>query len=579
MNQINNEKIIDILKNLSILLEIKGENPFKARAYSNAANLIEVKNIDVIKEINEGTLSEIKGFGKALVSKLTELVNNGKLEYYEKLKQEIPLTLIDLTKIGGLGPKKVNQIWKKLNITTVEALEKACLNGELKNLKGFTEKTEEMILNGIEHKKASKGRFIQQSVKKQAEDIWKILSELKEVEKVAITGEIRRFTETIKELNFIIGYKNFENLDETCKLAIQNYCSELEIVDNLPDSYILKGITSLKVPITFRFVPFENYYIVLHQTTGNDEYIKSFNKYLEQNNFRIIDNHFFKDSTKITINSEKELYSIIKLQYVEPELRESTKPIEIARQNQLPKLIEVTNLKGMIHVHSNWTDGQNSIREMALKSKELGFEYMVLCDHSQSAAYANGLTKERVKLQQKEIDKLNNENLGIKIIKGIESDILNDGSLDYDEETLKSFDIVIASIHSGFRMTKSEMTKRIITALKNPYTTILGHPTGRLLTVRPGYDLDMKQVIDCASDYGKIIEINSNPYRLDISWENLLYAKEIGMKTSINPDSHRTSSLTDIFIGVNVARKAWYEAKDVINTYSYEDFLKNIVKK
>lgn len=574
----NNDKILEILNNLAILLEIKGENPFKANAYSNAAKLIEVKKIDVKKEIEDRTLGEIKGFGKALVSKLTELVNTGKLEYYEKLTQEIPITLIELTKISGLGPKKVSQLWKQLNITTIDELEKACQNGELKKLKGFSEKTEELILNGIEHKKASKGRFIQQAVKKQAEEIWNLLTLINGIDKVSNSGDVRRFTETIQELYFVISYYKLDNLIDNCKSTLKDICFEFTILNDTKNP-IIKAKTNLNVPITFHFVPTTEYPIVLHQTTGNKDYLNAFNHYLNKFNFRINNNHLTQKNQIIQIKSEKELYDIVGLQYVEPELRESSRPIEYAINKKLPRLIEINDLKGMIHVHSNWSDGKNSIREMALKSKELGFEYMVLCDHSRSAAYANGLNEERVLSQHKEIDKLNNENLGITIIKGIESDILNDGSLDYSDNFLQNFEIVIASIHSGFKMSKSEMTKRIIKALKNPYTTMLGHPTGRLLTVRPEYEIDIKQIIDCAVDYGKIIEINSNPYRLDISWEHLIYAKEKGMKTSINPDSHKTSTLTDIFIGVNVARKAWYEPKDVANTYSYLEFLKNFVKK
>ncbi|OGU40857.1 MAG: hypothetical protein A2X61_15910 [Ignavibacteria bacterium GWB2_35_12] len=553
------KKLVKILDNIAILLEIKGENPFKSRAYSNAATLIRENQIDVFKEVQDGTLGNIKGFGEALVKKLTDYVQNGKMSYYEKLTSEIPESLVDIIKINSMGPKKTKLVYEELGIKTVNELEDSCLNGSLAKVKGFTDKTIEIILNSIAHKKASKGLFLQNSVIEYAE---KLLNQLKsdyDIIDAEISGSYRRFAETISELQIIASTKNPETINEKFKSI---FGAELK-------GSQLKLTTNENVPVTIEFIKPEEYIFKLHESTGSDDYISAFNNLIKEKGKKSYS--YFK--------SEVELYNEIGIQFVTPELRESSKALEKAKQFKIPKLIGNSDLKGMLHVHSNWSDGRNTILEMALKSKELGFEYIVMCDHSRSAGYTNGLSIERVQAQHEEINKLNNENHGIKILKGIESDILNDGSLDYPEEVLDSLDIVVASIHSSFNMSKSKMTKRIIAALASPFTTILGHPTGRLLTSRQPYEVDIREIIDAAADYGKIIEINSNPYRLDLSWENVIYAKEKGVKIAINPDSHKTTTLEDVFIGVKVARKGWLEAKDVVNCLDYDDFMREVVKK
>jgi DNA polymerase (family 10) len=571
----DNDKIIDILDNIAVLLQLKGENEFKARAYSSAAESIRIKNINIDEEVKNGTLGEIKGFGKALVSKLTELSTTGNLAFYQNLIEEVPLSLIDLTSISGIGVKKARQLWKELSIRTIDELEDACMKQLLRKLKGFTDKTEEMILNSIEHKKASKGRYTQQAVKVQAEQLWKLINELEFVNQITLTGDVRRFVETIKELHFIVAVDSPESAIKQLEQILK---ADLTLTSIDYDKFNIYGINQYKVPIKFQIVSEHEYPVILHNTTGNSEYLNEFMKFAESNDIIIEDKRILQSNHEIYIEKEHEIYELLNIDFIPPELRETANVLNFAKEKNLPKLIESSDLKGMIHVHSTWSDGRNTIKEMALKSKQLGFEYMVLCDHSKSAGYANGLTADKVKAQHYEIDKLNEENLGIKIIKGIESDILTDGSLDYDDNTLSSFEVIISSIHQGFKMSKSDMTKRIIKAIKNPFTTMIGHPTGRLLTVRQGYDLDIKEIIDCAADYGKIIEINCNPYRLDLSWENIIYAKSKGMKTSINPDSHKIETLSDVFIGVSVARKGWLEANDVVNCLNYEEFFRFIGK-
>lgn len=551
------KKLIKILDNIAILLEIKGENPFKAHAYSNAAEIIRENQVDIEKEVQAGTIGNIKGFGEALVKKLTDYVQNGKMSYYEKLTSEIPESLVDITKINSMGPKKTKLVYEQLGVKSIHELEEACLNGSLSKLKGFTDKTIDIILNSIAHKKASKGMFLQNTIIEYAENLLNNLKSDSQIIDTEISGSYRRFAETISELQIIASTNNPESVCEKFKSSFG--------AEQTGNQLKLSSIEN--IPVSIDFVKPDEYIFKLHQLTGSDEYISAFNKLLNEKNIK----------SEIILNSEEELYNNIGIQFVPPELRESSMALEKAKQFKIPKLIENSDLKGMLHVHSTWSDGKNTITEMALKAKELGFSYIAICDHSRSAGYTNGLSIERVQAQHDEIDKLNNENPGIKILKGIESDILTDGSLDYPEDVLNKFEIVVASVHSSFNMSKSQMTKRIIAALASPYTTILGHPTGRLLTSRLPYEVDINEIIDAAADYGKIIEINSNPYRLDLSWDNVIYAKEKGVKIAINPDSHKIKTLGDVFIGVKVARKGWLESKDVVNCLDYDNFMKNVV--
>jgi DNA polymerase (family 10) len=564
-----NEKVIKVLKKLSTLLLLKGENPFKARAYSNAAELIKMQKIDIEKAVKENTLASIKGFGKALQEKITDYVINGEMQYYKKLIAEIPPGLIEINRVSNIGPKKARILFYDHNITSIELLEQAAKDGSLLKIKGFSSKTSEEILNSIQHLKASRGRFLMHLSQKESKDILKLLESVDNVSYASLTGKNRRFAETIDDLNFIASTDNTVELLDSLKDTLFPEMNNDEII----------GKTSSDIPVKICVTANDDYILKLHETTGSKEYINEFNDILYQNGYRIKSNKLFKNDEQIILNSEKELYDLLGIQYIEPELRERPKILNIARDHQLPELIKPEDMRGMIHVHSNWSDGINSIKEMALEAKHLGFSYIVICDHSQSASYAGGLSIEQIDQQHKEIDELNEEDLGIQILKGIESDILQDGSLDYPEDVLEKFDLVVASVHSHFKMSEKEMTKRIVYALMSPYTTMLGHPTGRLLLAREAYPLDIDEVFRAASDYGKIIEINSNPYRFDLSWENAMKAKEMRVKISINPDSHNTSTLNEVFFGVKSARKAGLTMADVINCLEYNDFINNIVNK
>jgi len=559
------KKLVKLLRNASILLQIKGENIFKANAYSNAADIIESQQLDVAELVQNGKLGEIKGFGEALVKKITEYVQTGKMSFYEKLISEVPEELIKITKIPGIGPKKTKQLYEKLGIRTIEDLEKACIEGKIASLKGFSEKTQEILLNSIQHIKAWKGKKQLFACFQEAENVASILRSTPAVEEFSIVGEMRRYTEVISNVEFLVACESPEPVIDVFKSKYS-----IAVEENL-----LKFETDEEISVVIHFSNPENYHWQLHNLTASDEYLNHFQQYFEEKTNSRFNLLVFplKDHK---LQSERQIFDLLDLQYIPPELREKAIAIEKAKAREIPRLVDEKDLKGMIHVHSTWSDGFNSIEQMAIAAKNLGFEYIAICDHSQTARYANGLEPERVLQQHKEIDELNSKGLGIRILKGIESDILPDGSLDYSEDILRQFDLVVASVHSHFKMTKSEMTRRIIYAIMSPYTHILGHPTGRLLLARDSYEVDVKEIIDAAADYGKIIELNANPYRLDLPWEYLMYAKEKGVRISINPDSHDYNSLVDVFYGVKFARKGWLEPKDVVNCLSVDDFMSYI---
>lgn len=554
--------LIQILKNIALLLELRGENPFKSRAYSNAAQIIEEQSIDVAERVRQGTLTDIDGFGKALREKISDYVLNGRMAYYDKIKAEIPESLLLVTKIAGIGPKKAKKLHDELGIESLEDLEKAGQDGRIGKVKGFGKKTQEAILSGIHHYKANKGRLLQEQARSYARDILENIRTTENVIRADISGDYRRHAETISQIDIVVDKASPK---------------EAFLIDDKIAGKLIE-LEKSGTPVNFHISDSGNYFFEMHWITGSKKYMEELRKLALEKGFELNSSGIFKNGDGIILQSEEQLYDMLGMQFVPPELRESFKAIEVAIENSIPRLVEHSDIKGILHCHSTWSDGHNSIEEMALRAKELGYSYFGISDHSQSAAYANGLTPDRVKRQHEEIDRLNEKGLGIRIFKGIESDVLPDGSLDYDEEVLESFDFVVASVHSAFRLSREQQTRRIICALQSPYTTILGHPTGRLLLVRKGYDVDIHEVIDAAAEYNKIIEINANPYRLDLAWENVIYAKEKGVKIAVNPDSHRIETIGDLRYGVNIARKGWLEKEDVVNCLDAEEFKKEIFK-
>ncbi|MFN3194449.1 MAG: DNA polymerase/3'-5' exonuclease PolX [Chlorobiota bacterium] len=562
-------EITKILKEVAELLELKGENHFKTRAYTNAANLISEERIDIEKHVKEGTLREIDGIGKALQEKLTDFVENGTMQYHQNLLKEIPSEMVTLSKIKGVGPRKARKLVEQHNVDSVATLKEMAENGELEKIKGFGAKSVQQILNSIEEAASYEGKFRLDTAYNAATDIMELLKESDSIKKASYAGELRRWLEVIEKLDFVVVLNDIDKLVEILSIDFKPEVKN----DKISFTYGHKAL-----PVVLHIADEDNFGLIAHDLSCSPSYLAAFES-LRDNAFKIKENYLYNGDEKLSIPNEEELYKQMALQYVEPETREEPQALQFANTNELPKLIEESDMKGMLHCHSKWSDGLNTIEEMALEAKALGYSYFAITDHSQTAVYANGLSPERVLAQHREIDELNQKDLGIRILKGIESDILNDGSLDYDEEILEKFDLVVASIHSNFTMSKKDMTDRVIRAVMSPYTTILGHPTGRLLLRRKEYQIDQKAVIDAAAEHKTVIEINANPHRLDLDWRLLGYAKHKGVKIAINPDAHNLRGLQHVKYGVRMARKGWLTHSDIVNTYSYNKFKMTVLSK
>ncbi len=545
----NTEDIADALEITAKLQELHGENPFKVRALSGAAYKLSKTRMD-LRGKSQNEIEQIEGVGKGIAAKIIELLSTGTTEEFEELKNKTPLGVIEMLGVKGLGPKKVRQLWKELNVESLGELLYACHENRLVDLKGFGIKTQESVQKNIEFKQSNSGKIHFARAEKEVLQMVKNLKQnISFIENISATGEVRRKCDIITKIEIIASTNEIEEV----KVILTEQLGFIE--DEEIENTFVYGNEGCPT-IIYLCAP-ENFYKELFETTGSSEFIEQF---LE---------------TEIeTPESEEEIFESQGLQFIEPELRESSSIIKIAKENKIPKLIEYSNLKGILHNHSTYSDGMNTLQEMAEYCKELGFEYFGICDHSQTAVYAEGLKPEKVLLQQKEIDKLNKQLAPFKIFKGIESDILNDGRLDYEEDILKTFDFVVASVHSNLKMDEEKATHRLLKAIENPYTTILGHPTGRLLLAREGYPLNHKKIIDACAANGVIIELNAHPYRLDIDWSWIPYCIEKGVKISINPDAHQKEGLKDMCYGVYSARKGMLDTKNCFNALSLEEIEK-----
>ena len=546
------------------ILGLKGGNPFKIRAYYNAARALETLDEDIEVLVRNNKLKEVKGIGEAINKKITELITTGRLEYYDNLKASIPESLVEMLKIPGLGPKKIKTLYDKLDIKNVGELEYACLENRLVELPGFGEKTQKKILEGIKFVKRFSNQHLFSEAYSEANLLKQYLLKTGLVIRCEIAGSIRRKKEIVKDIDILATTDNPQKLME----SFVEYEKTKDV--------IVRGDTKTSITLgsginaDLRVVKDEEYPYALHHFTGSKEHNTTMRHRAKRMGIKMNEYGLFKGDTLIKCQDEEEIFRKLNLSYIPPEIRENMGEIEAAEKGEIPVLVEQKDIKGVFYVHTNYSDGANTLTEMVNGARELGYKYIGITDHSKSARYAHGLKEEDILRQFDEIDRLNEKYSDIKILKGIESDILKDGSLDYEEDLLKKFDFVIASVHSNFKMSKEEMTERIIKAVKSKYTKILGHVTGRLLLSRDGYDLDIYKVIDTCAEYDKIIEINSNPHRLDIDWRYIKYAKEKGVKLAICPDAHRVEGLQDVKYGVGIARKGWFEAKDVINTYDVD---------
>lgn len=556
--------VSDILENIAMLLEIKGENPFKSRAYYNAAKALSgITNLEEL--VKEKRLREIKGIGEALSQKIEEYSKTGTMAYYEELTQVVPESLLELMQIPNLGPKKIKVLYDELEITNIGELEYACKENRLIHLTGFGEKTQENVLKGIEFFKRHKGEFLFGDVYQEAERIRQRLSTIVDPIWAEVCGSIRRRKEVVRDMDILVAAENHEK--------IASFFVSMPEVDQVLVTGETKTSVRMKsgIEADLRVVTRQEFPYALVYFTGSKEHNVRLRGIAKKKGWKLNEYGIFDGDNLVICKSEEEIYRALGLPYIPPELREDSGEIEAAEQDKLPSLIQHEDIRGIFHVHTDFSDGVDSLERMVEAAQKFGFSYLGVSDHSKTAYYAGGLKHDAILRQWEMIDTLNKKNSTFRIFKGIESDILSDGSLDYDDSILEGFDFVIASVHSGFTMKKDDMEERILKAMKNPYTTILGHPTGRLLLSRDGYQVDMMRIIDCAAQNHVILELNASPYRLDIDWRYLKYAKDKGVMISINPDAHAVAGLEEVFFGVNIARKGWQESKDILNTRDVND--------
>ena len=558
------DSMAEILRNIATLLELKDENPFKVRAYRAGADVVESFPGDIIAQARDNNLAGIKGIGDALRDKLHELATTDRLEFYEKLKAEFPAGILELFNISGLGPKKIAALYKELKVASIADLRRVCEDGTASKLSGFGEKTVAKLLESIAFREAHASEFRAGDVAVVVEQVLEALKTHPDVSRAEVCGSYRRGKEVCHDLDFLVATKHPERV-------IESFVSLPLFVNT-----IAKGETKASVHTAdglqcdLRAVSNEQYPYALVYFTGSKEH----NVALRQ---RCLDRGWSLNEYTITVSEgsdappaiyeERDLHRALGLDFIPPELRENHGEIAAAEEGNLPALVELSNLRGTFHNHTTASDGNATLEEMADAARELGLQYLGIADHSKSSFQANGLSAERLLKQVQAIRALNETyEREFKLFAGSEVDILKDGSLDFEDELLAQLDYVVASVHNVFTLSEEEMTKRIIRAIENPYVTMIGHLTGRLLLQRPSYAVNIPAIIDAAAETGTIIELNASPWRLDMDWRWWKLAQDKGVKTSINPDAHSTRGLQDLYFGIRSARKGWLRKETVINT-------------
>ena len=550
-----NKTVARTFRLLSQLMELHDENPFKVKTIASTAYKID-KLAFPIAQKSLPEIEGISGIGRSTASKVWELLQTGMIKDLDDLLEATPAGVVEMMRIKGIGPKKVNIIWKELGIENVGELLYACNENRLIEAKGFGAKTQDEIRKAIEFAMAGAGRHLYAQVEELAEAVIASLKSFLKTDLISFTADYRRRCEIIDELDLLIASPI--SLEEIAKIT------GLKILNKTETGGELESDSGLKVLVSFCSP--EDFAYQLAIQTGAEDHVAELHKRL--------------NNRQPKVQTEAEVYALAGLPFIEPELREGLFEFDLAEKNQLPRLVEWKDLKGTLHNHSTWSDGVHTLEEMALFCRdELKLEYLGICDHSKSAFYANGLNEERVIAQHEEIESLNKKLGDFKIFKGIESDILFDGSLDYPSEILASFDFVVASIHSILKMNEEKATSRLIKAIENPYTTILGHPTGRMLLARSGYPINYEKVIDACAANGVVIEINANPLRLDLDWRWHQYAINKGVLLSINPDAHRNSGFFDTHYGILAARKGGVSAENCLNALSGAEISAYFAKK
>lgn len=570
-----NLEIADTFRMIADMLEIKGENVFKVRAYRQAVLTLETLPEDIDRIMKTGKLQQIPGVGKGIAEKIEELINTGSLKYFEDLKESLPEGLVRMLEIPDVGPKTVHALFEKLHITSIDELEKAASGGRLRGLEHFGEKTEQNILRGIQLLKSRSGRLLLGAAFQLAESVIERMGKLEEVQKISPAGSLRRMKETIGDIDILVSSKEPEKVMDA--FAGMPEVSGVLAKGPKKSSVIMEN----RVQADLRVVPDESFGAALQYFTGSKQHNVKLREMAAKKGLKINEYGVFEAGTDRRKAGEDEagVYREAGLGFIEPELREDRGEIEAALKDALPELLKLSDIKGDFHVHSEWSDGTDAIRELAEEARERGYEYIAICDHSGSLKVAGGLPPDKKLKQLAEIEKVNREIDGIKVLAGAEVDILSDGLLDYSDDLLSRLDIVIAAVHTGFRQDSETITSRILRAMNNKYVNIIAHPTGRLIQHREPYAVDIDKIIEEAENTGTFLELNCYPDRLDLNDIDCGKAAAAGVRVALGTDCHNRMQFGVMKFGVGTARRGWLGKKDVVNTLSFEEIMKLLAGK
>ncbi len=573
---VHNSDIAEILSRTADYLDIKGENPFRIRAYRNAARTIGSLSRSIADMVTqEEDLTKIQGVGQDLAGKIKDIVKTGTLPLLEELKQELSPELSTLMEIPGLGPKRVKILYDKTGIGSVEELRQAAEEGKVRTLAGFGVKTESAILEEIGKIKETKkgGRRVKLAVAEQVvEPLIGYLKKIAGVKEIDVAGSYRRRRETVGDLDILVA------CGQGC--PVMDRFIGYEDVEKI----LSRGKTRSSVvfrnglQVDLRVVPEESYGAALVYFTGSKAHNIAIRKIAQKRKLKVNEYGVFSGKKRIAGRTEKDVYKQVALPWIDPELREDRGEVEVAQEKRLPRLVRLEDIRGDLHVHTSWSDGRSSLEEMAEAAKELGYEYLAVSDHSKHVTVAHGLDEKRLSRQMKEIDRLNRKLRGLLLLKSVELDILEDGSLDLADEILEELDLVLCSVHSKFNLSREKQTERIIRAMDNPHVHIFCHPTGRLINERRPYEVDLERVMNAAKDRGCHLELNAHPDRLDLDDVNCKTAREMKLKVAISTDAHSLDDFRYMRFGVGQARRGWLEAEDVLNTKSWEE-IKRFLKR
>ncbi len=564
-----NTEVAKIFYDMADLMEIGGENPFRIRSFRNAALTIENLSENVASLLERGELQKVPGVGEGIVRRIQEILKTGKLKELEEVQRRVPPGLLEVMRIEGVGPKTAKLLHDQLGVNDVADLEKVAKAGKIRELHGMGPTREEKILRGIQRLKESAGRFRINVGMQTAESIVSRLKELREVKQIQIAGSLRRRRETVGDLDILVTSDR--------PLPIMDTFTAMPEVDEVLAKGETKSSVRLKsgLQVDLRVIPEESFGAAMHYFTGSKAHNVAIRDRAKRSGLKINEYGVFreKDDKRIGGEKEEDVFASVGLPWIPPELRENRGEIEAAEAGRLPRLIELEDIRGDLQMHSKYSDGKNTIMEMAEAARKLGYEYIAITDHSRAVAVAGGMDEKRLEEQIQEIDRVNSELDGIRVLKSIEVDILADGRLDMDHDLLRQLDLVVASVHSRMNMPMDEMTERVLAALSTGLVTIMAHPTGRLIPDRKPYEIDLDRILRFAAEHGIVMECNAFPDRLDLSDVHLKQAKELGVKIAIDTDSHNTFQLENMRFGVYTARRGWLEKGDVINTMPLEEFL------